>query len=380
MVLDKTSIDNHPFEGGGNYRIFYHESDPLIELVNIIWRFLSVAVDEPVSSLLIHNSQSKDANLFTPTVERVAQNNLCSESKITLSTSGTTGKPKIIEKSIAEAFEKKQPGKADEIWLLTFAPFRWAGLSVMVHVLKSNCHLVVPNSLSPEDLLKAALEQKVSHISLTPSYFRKLQLSLGNDKLGLLMLKQVTFGGEVASQSVLDNAKGIWPEARISHVYASTEFGDICSVSDGYVGIPKLKFSSKRFEFSEDGELFIDEKPTGDYWEDRNGRYHFLGRREEIINVGGLKVSPIEVESVAIGLNGVVQARAYPIKSPILGEVVGLEYEGSVSELELKNFLRSKLPKIAWPVTVKQVEHIRITAAGKIDRIADKQGELDNGI
>jgi acyl-CoA synthetase (AMP-forming)/AMP-acid ligase II len=194
-------------------------------------------------------------------------------------------------------------------------------------------------------------------------------LSSGEAELRDLAFRQITFGGEAASQAVLDAARRIWPRARVSHVYASTEAGDICCVSDGLAGIPQAKFSSNRYSFSTEGELFVSERPTGDLWELRDGRYHFVGRRREMINVGGIKVSPLRVEDVATSIEGVEEARAYAQASPLMGQLVALDYRGTVAERELRRELRARLPKEAWPALIRKVDCIKVTDAGKVDRI-----------
>jgi acyl-coenzyme A synthetase/AMP-(fatty) acid ligase len=152
----------------------------------------------------------------------------------------------------------------------------------------------------------------------------------------------------------------------VSHVYASTEFGDICSVSDGRAGIPQKKFS--RYTFSIEGELVVNGVLTGDFWDFIDGRFHFRGRRDEIINVGGNKISPIQIEEFAIQ-QGATGARAFAISNALMGSLVGLEYSGALNEREMALKFRSAFQKFAWPASIKKVDYISITPAGKTKRI-----------
>jgi acyl-CoA synthetase (AMP-forming)/AMP-acid ligase II len=208
---------------------------------------------------------------------------------------------------------------------------------------------------------------EVTHISLTPSLFRKIVLS--HQQIEFLGIAQVTFGGEVCSQAVLDLARRVFPRARITHIYASTEFGDICSVSDGMAGYPETKFRAEKFSFGEDGQLFIHGKETGDYWELKEGRYYFIGRKEEIVNVGGEKFSLQSVEEAAYQIMGIKQVRARAVPSPLLGSLIVLDYVGHADSNEILAKLRATLPRLACPAMVRRVDSIDLTPAGKLSRI-----------
>jgi acyl-CoA synthetase (AMP-forming)/AMP-acid ligase II len=284
---------------------------------------------------------------------------------LTLYTSGTTGQPKASTKNVAALFERKRGrGGPTERWLLTYHPFRWAGISLITHVLRWGSQLVVPRSLELEEILKAA--PRATHMSLTPSMFRKMMLAASETELSALPFEQLTFGGEAATQPVLDAARRLWPKARITHTYASTELGDICSVSDGLAGVPRAKFAD--FGFGPEGELLIEGRSTGDVWKLEGDRYQFVGRVEEVANVGGAKVYLASVDKTALEVAGVRQARAFAVPSALLGQMIALQYVGEIEPAELKKALRDRLPKISCPASVERVEAIELTQAGKVKR------------
>lgn len=285
---------------------------------------------------------------------------------IFLRTSGTTGVPKNVECDLCAALVKKRAGQASERWLLTYSPERWAGVSVILHALRADSVLCVPRTLAFADLIEAGCVHQVTHLSLTPSMLRSLVVHDSAGELSEMPLVQVTFGGEAATQSVLDLAASIWKHARVTHVYASTELGDICSVSDGKEGIPQAKFSGTTFNHN--GELVIDGQATGDLWERRGDRYYFVGRLQEVINVGGNKVSPLIVEEFAIAC-GATMARAFGIPSGLLGALVGLDYVGELGKLELGRKFRERFPKYMCPVEINKVPEIVLSTAGKIRRV-----------
>jgi acyl-CoA synthetase (AMP-forming)/AMP-acid ligase II len=287
---------------------------------------------------------------------------------IALQTSGTTGAAKWVRRRFENILaQQKGRGTPDDSWLLCYNPARWAGISVMAHVIRNSARLVVPRSLDPPDMVEAMAS--ATHVSLTPSMFRRMLLHCAAE-LAVAPIRQVTFGGEHAAQRVLDDAKGTWPRARITHVYASTELGDVCAVSDGMEGVPRVKL--RNFELADDGELKVAGHATGDLWECRHERLIFLGRREDIINVGGAKVAPSLVEAACLGIPEVMECRAYPVKNALLGEVVGLDYVGAMDPGQLRTTLLSALPKFSVPARINRMEAISMTAAGKTLRREEK--------
>ncbi|MDB4330366.1 AMP-binding protein [bacterium] len=284
-----------------------------------------------------------------------------------LKTSGTTGTPKSIAKDLEKAIKEKRGGSEEDVWVLTYDPKRWAGVSTITHAIKFNSKLYVPKSLSFVDIIDCAHKNRVTHISTTPSIFRNMLLIDKDKKLSKTPLKQITFGGECATQSVLNLAKNNFPEARVTHIYASTEMGDICAVSDGLEGIPKGKLEKEKFKINDKDELIIEGFNTQDMWKLKNDRYYFLGREQEIINIGGIKVSPIVVEETALKC-GVEFAKSYSIKNPILGNLVGLDYVGDIEKEVLKSKLKDSLSKYEMPSKINKLDSIELTKAGKIKR------------
>ena len=369
MVLKRITTELVDFKPGASYVLRCGRLDRFQQDALVLWNYIDYASKHPVGITLLSDPssyQEDDSHL-----ELVSTADII-ESSVTLHTSGTTGTPKQIRKLLKDCLSQKSQvsrlGSTPERWLLTFAAFRWAGMSVLLHAFVGGVRLIVPKSLAVSDIIEAAHTEKATHISITPSLLRKLVLASGEKNLRVLDLRQLTFGGEAVSQPVLDLAHQMWPNARLTHVYAMTEWSDICSVSDGLAGIPREKLDRQGFEFSMDGELFIEGQATGDLWVLKDNRYFFVGRREEVINVGGIKVSPSVVEEAALSISGVVEARAYAVASPLLGQVVGLDFCGSIEPTIVKNQMRFLLPKVACPVLLNRVEDIVLTNAGKMSR------------
>jgi acyl-coenzyme A synthetase/AMP-(fatty) acid ligase len=238
----------------------------------------------------------------------------------------------------------------------------------------------------------------VTHISGTPSHWRKLLMS---GAIASFAPRYVRLSGEIADQAVLDGLSAAFPAASIGHAYASTEAGVGFAVNDGREGFPaaiigknrdgvemkvedgSLRIRSKRTAYAyvgreaaklTDDEGFVD---TGDVVELRGGRYYFVGRRGGIINIGGLKVHPEEIEAVINRQAEVRMSRAKSRRSPITGGIVVADVIladnvdiGQSGEIRARILAdcRASLAPHKVPAVIKFVASLDITAAGKLAR------------
>ena len=105
---------------------------------------------------------------------------------------------------------------------------------------------------------------------------------------------------------------------------------------------------------------------------DAAGNLHIKGRNNEVINIGGYKVSPEEVENAALACPGIKDCICYHTVSPLFGETIKLLYvvkEGSaISKRDLAQFIASRLESYKVPRIFEQTDTIRHTYNGKLDR------------
>jgi acyl-CoA synthetase (AMP-forming)/AMP-acid ligase II len=288
------------------------------------------------------------------------------------------------------------------VWSTFYDIRRYGGLQIYLRAVLSASPLVLSSAGEPtREFLARAGAAGVTHISGTPSHWRRALMS---GDTSLIAPEYVRLSGEVADQTVLDNLRAAYPNARIAHAFASTEAGVAFDVNDGLAGFPAalVGTSSGAIEMKvQDGTLWIrsgrtaarylggDPAPlaagdgyvdTGDLVELIDGRYYFRGRRGGIINVGGLKVYPEEVESV---LNAdprvrmsLVKARRNPLTGSLVVAEVVLCDAGSSMDTEraeaVKNDLlsacRRTLPAHKVPALLRFVPALELSAAGKLVR------------
>lgn len=320
--------------------------------------------------------------------------------RILIATSGTTGEPKLASHSLANLMGRiRAAGNAEKgsRWLLTYHPATFGGLQVLLTALAIGCDLIVPESLSVPALAEAALTHQPTHISATPTFWRSFLLSLGN-KVRDLSPRQITLGGEIADESILSRLQTVFPGAKVSHIYASTEAGALFSVRDGHAGFPAawlqtgidgvmlrirdgvLEVQSPRAMSryvnrdsaearTADGWLI-----TGDLVEQVGDRILFRGRKDVMLNVGGAKVRPEEVEEQLFSLPEVADARVYGARNPITGMIVGADIvlrPGLTAEAArpaVLTALRARLEGYKVPRILRFVDSLDTSQAGKKQR------------
>jgi acyl-coenzyme A synthetase/AMP-(fatty) acid ligase len=322
-----------------------------------------------------------------------------------LLTSGTTGTPKLVAhsfESLAGGLPRHLPSSKPMVWSTFYDIRRYGGLQIFLRAVLSGSPLVLSSAGEPtREFLARAGAAGVTHISGTPSHWRRALMS---GETALLSPEYVRLSGEVADQTVLDNLRAAYPHARIAHAFASTEAGVAFDVNDGLAGFPESLIGNSAGAIAmkvKDGTLWIRSQrnatrylggaqapigsddgfvDTGDLIELMNGRFYFRGRKGGIINVGGLKVYPEEVESV---LNAdprvrmsLVKARRNPLTGSLVVAEVVLTESASAADAgitdQIKNDLlsacRRALAAHKVPALLRFVPALELSSAGKLVR------------
>jgi acyl-coenzyme A synthetase/AMP-(fatty) acid ligase len=318
-------------------------------------------------------------------------------------TSGTSGVPKIVVhtlEGLTGAIVADGPAQGTPpVWATFYDIRRYGGLQIFLRAIIGGGSMVLSEpGEAIADHVARLNARGVTHISGTPSHWRKLLMS---GSASGFSPRYVRLSGEIADQAVLDGLKRAFPEASIGHAYASTEAGVGFAVNDGLEGFPSsylgqnregvemkvvdgsLRIRSTRTAHAYagrgaaalmDDEGFVD---TGDMVELRGDRCHFVGRRGGIINIGGLKVHPEEIEAVINRHAEVRMSCARSRKSPITGAIVVADViladgcdpsrSGEIRDKILAD-CRASLAPHKVPAMIKFVPALDITAAGKLAR------------
>ncbi|HXP04387.1 MAG TPA: fatty acid--CoA ligase family protein [Stellaceae bacterium] len=327
----------------------------------------------------------------------------CQRTEWVLMTSGTTGVPKLVAHtlcSLSTAMTGRDPLGAGAVWSTFYDMRRYGGLQIFLRAMLGGGSMVLSSAEEPVgDFLTRAGRHGVTHISGTPSHWRRTLMSSHADKMAPRYMRM---SGEIADQAVLDHLRSAFPDADIAHAFASTEAGVAFAVGDGLAGFPaeylgrrgavdlrvvdgslRIKSGGNALGYLGDdapalldAEGFVD---TGDMVEPRDGRYFFVGRRGGVINIGGQKVHPEEVEAAINSHPGVrmslVKARHNPITGAIVVAEVVVKSPSEAPEMEaLKGEIleqcRTALARHKVPATIRFVPAIEVGASGKIARHA----------
>jgi acyl-CoA synthetase (AMP-forming)/AMP-acid ligase II len=254
---------------------------------------------------------------------------------------------------------------------------------------------------SPGEYLLRLGAHAVTHISGTPSHWRRALMS---PQARSIAPRYVRLSGEIADQAILNSLRTFYAQATVGHAFASTEAGVGFEVNDGLEGFPasmvsmcsdvqmKIEAGSLRIRsaraavryLGEEGAALTDDQgfvDTGDMVELRGDRYYFLGRRSGVINIGGLKVYPEEVEAAINRHPAVRMSLARSKKSPITGSLVVADVvlngepdqsrsDSQIADVrrEILQICHESLAAHKIPVAIRCVPALEIAATGKLVR------------
>jgi acyl-coenzyme A synthetase/AMP-(fatty) acid ligase len=307
-------------------------------------------VDAIVSDRKILELDNRRPVYFSPCSQNIVPGNYARsaqhQTEWILLTSGTTGRPKVVAHtlaSLAGAIERSHTPAGQVIWSTFYDIRRYGGLQIFLRAVLTGKSLVLSSSQeSTADFLARAASHGVTHISGTPSQWRRALMSPAAHSIAP---EYVRLSGEVADQAILNQLRSFYPHARIAHAFASTEAGVAFEVNDSVAGFParvlgqtlnvdmRVEDRTLRIRSARTASRYLDDHipalkgaagfvDTGDIIELRDDRYYFVGRRDGIINVGGLKVYPEEVEAVINRHPEVRMSLVRAKKNPITGALV----------------------------------------------------------
>jgi len=298
-----------------------------------------------------------------------------------LFTSGSTGQPKGVVHDFGRLlmkFHKRRPA----LRTLNFLLFdHWGGLNTLLHCLANGSPVVLPENRTSDHICQLLERHRIELLPASPTFLNMLLLSKAYEGRDLSALRLITYGSEPMPTSTLAGLRVAFPNVELRQTYGLIELGVLRAKSlsseslwvkvggEGYDlrivdGILQIKADSAMLgylnapsPFTEDG-YFI----TGDRVE-LNGEYmRFLGRDSELINVGGQKVFPAEVEEILLECELVQEAVVYGQRHPITGKIVcaDVQLRGSVDETEarrvIKRFCAERLEAFKVPVRIQFVQ------------------------
>lgn len=299
---------------------------------------------------------------------------------LVLFSSGSSGVPKAMVhdiKSFLDPFSRKRPRRLCILIFLLYDHI--GGLNTLFNGMATGAKIVVPQSRDPNIVAKAIQEHRVKLLPASPTFLNILLLSGAHKSFDLSSLRFVTYGTEPMPESLLTRLNREFPDTAFIQTFGTSETGISQTISRSSKS-NLIKFDDPASEYKiVDGELWIRSKSqilgylnhemsrfTPDGWfmtgdlvkEADEGFLLIVGRRVELINVGGEKVTPSEVESVIMETPGVADCLVYGQENVITGQhvaakvVANKDYDPKMLKRSIKQYCRKRLAPYKVPARI----------------------------
>ena len=303
-----------------------------------------------------------------------------------LFSSGSTGRPKAMVHDLDRLLETYRGKRTRNLTILVFLMFdHIGGLNTLFTALASGTTVVLPASRDADEICALISRHRVVVLPASPTFLNLILVGEAWKRHDLSSLKIVTYGTEPMPESLLQRLRRAFPAVRFVQTFGTSETG-ISHTSSKSSDSTLLKLDDPNTEFRiVDGELWLRSRTqilgylnhtmdsftddgwfkTGDLVEQADAGYlRIVGRRKELINVGGEKVLPAEVESVLLEMPEVSDAIVFGESSAITGQIVCANIVLSASgnpasiRVAVRKFCRERLAGYKVPVKVTAVDRV----------------------
>ena len=314
-----------------------------------------------------------------------------------LFSSGSTGAPKAMIHNLDTLVDSYGDKKQKQINMLVFLMFdHIGGINTMLNILSMNATMIIPQNRNADDICKLIEEYKIAVLPSSPTFLNLILINRSYEKYDLSSLRMITYGTETMPEGLLNRLKVVFSKVKFLQTFGTSETG-IAATSSKSSSSTFMKIDDENLEYKiVDNELWLRSKTqilgylnrsmesftndgwfkTGDLVElDNEGFIKIIGRNKEIINVGGQKVLPSEVESVLLGMDEIEDCLVYGEQNAITGQSVscdvvlksGVEADGL--KILVRKFCKDKLDNFKIPTRVNVVQKTKLTERFKKSRI-----------
>lgn len=297
---------------------------------------------------------------------------------LVLFTSGSSGEPKGALHDFSKLLAKFSV-KRKALRTINFLLFdHWGGLNTLFHILSNGGTVVVLENRMPDYVCSLIEKHNVELLPTSPTFLNLMVISRAYERHSLKSLKVISYGAEPMPENLLKLLNSLFPDIKLQQTYGLIELGVMRSQSEdngslwvkiggeGYQtrvvdGILQIKSDSAMIGYLNAQSPFTDDGwfITGDSVEVKGDYFRILGRKSEIINVGGEKVFPQEVENVILEVPDILDVVVYGESNALTGKIVcaKVRYIGTDTNSEIikriKLHCRSKLESFKIPVKIQ---------------------------
>jgi len=356
-----------------------HEADFLdIAQVQAVWSFPANA-----HGALERRAVTPSHPLFEELVQR-------DHPGLVLFSSGSTGNSKAALHDFARLLDKFKTPRRGMVTLTFLMVDHIGGINTLFHVLSNAGTLVVSPSRDPHMVCATIAAQKVELLPTSPTFLNLLVLSEAYKQYDLSSLKLITYGTEMMPKQTLERISELLPHVTLQQTYGLSEVGILRSKS-AHSNSLWVRVGGEGYETKvTDGTLWIKAQSammgylnapspfdaegwlnTGDLVEVQGEYVRFLGRATEIINVGGQKVYPAEVENVLMEIPNVRDVTVFSAPNPIIGNIVVAQFnliepeDFAAVKKRVREFCRGRLEPFKIPARMQIVQNDQFSSRFK---------------
>lgn len=317
---------------------------------------------------------------------------------LVLLSSGTTGAPKAILHNFDHLLAAKMDkGAKKPTTILMFLLFdHIGGINSLLNSLVVGGCAVLPVARTPDEVCRLIAEHRIKVLPVSPTFLNLILMGRHHEQHDVSSVRLITYGTETMQEALLHRVQAAFPRTKLLQTFGTSETG-ISTTSSKSSSSTFFKLADNATEYRiVDGELQLktrsqfmgylnygNDNVTSDGWfmtgdlveEGEDGFIRVKGRSKEMINVGGEKVLPSEVENLLLGSAQVDDCLVYGVPNAITGQCVHADVVAGAfaCKKELKQFVLSylggRIDAYKIPVKVNKVDAIAFSNRFKRSRV-----------
>ena len=406
-ILDKHNISSKVVAILGDYSFYnlalffalYENKNIIVPITSNIKKVQDDFIEESFCQTII---KTDEKNLLIQNLKITFSHNMIdnlrekNSSGLILFSSGSTGKPKAMIHNLDTLIDSFKDKKEKSMNMLVFLMFdHIGGLNTVFNALCMGACLIIPKIKDAKTICELIEKYKIMVLPSSPTFLNLILISQEYKNYDLSSLRMITYGTETMPQSLLLKLKEVFPKVKFLQTFGTSETGISTTSSKSSNSLfMKLEDINGEYKIVEN-ELWLRSKTqvlgylnasmdsfTSDGWfktgdlVEVDGEYiKIIGRAKEVINVGGQKVLPAEVESIILEMEEISDCMVYGEKNAITGQTVVcdvvLNQEVENIKKRVRVFCKDRLDAYKIPTKVNVVDKTNFSDRFKKIRIKD---------
>ena len=353
-ILDKHNISSKVDAILGDYSFYnlalffalYENKNIIVPITSNIKKVQDDFIEESFCQTII---KTDEKNLLIQNLKTTFSHNMIdnlrekNSSGLILFSSGSTGKPKAMIHNLDTLIDSFKDKKEKSMNMLVFLMFdHIGGLNTVFNALCMGASLIIPKIKDAKTICELIEKYKIMVLPSSPTFLNLILISEEYKNYDLSSLRMITYGTETMPQSLLLKLKEVFPKVKFLQTFGTSETGISTTSSKSSNSLfMKLEDINGEYKIVEN-ELWLRSKTqvlgylnasmdsfTSDGWfktgdlVEVDGEYiKIIGRAKEIINVGGQKVLPSEIESIILEMEEISDCMVYAEQNAITGQTV----------------------------------------------------------